>query len=466
VEQLKKSLKNPESFKKLLKPTEDFVKKVRKVANVHNIGDISVECGICGLAINEVEGMLAENITELAIEQAIQHDICDYLTGPLLAMCDNLVLQIPNIVAKIEAVESVGVICVGLGYCEKPFTPYPDPQPVPQYIINLDLPPSQRWNQICSNSSYIAIVNYLITTASSVLPNGGLYVQEVGQLLNDYYFPTEYAQEIKGCAATMGVSYGWLSLFNLGYEVSDACTSIVAQTKDGKIYHARNLDFWDGMGFTASLKDVAIEVAFQKKGQTVFHSTTFAGYAGVLSGMKPGAFSVTIDTRFYPDGVSELFYEVVAAIMEKNASLVTFESRNVLMNENDFEAAIDNLSEGELIADVYYILAGVSSGQGAVISRNRQNATDIWRLNSPTRWYEVETNYDHWEQPPWFDDRVTPANDGMNSMGQANLSLQGMFKVLSTKPVLNLQSTHTILACPADSSYKSFKRYCAYPCTE
>ncbi len=52
--------------------------------------------------------------------------------------------------------------------------------------------------------------------------------------------------------------------------MSDACTSIVAQTTDGKILHARNLDFWAGMGFTDSLKEMTIQVEFQKQGKTVF----------------------------------------------------------------------------------------------------------------------------------------------------------------------------------------------------
>jgi len=220
------------------------------------------------------------------------------------------------------------------------------------------------------------------------------------------------------------------------------------------------------MGFTDSLKDVAFELNFQKGGKTIFSATTFSGFVGVLSGFKPGAFSITIDTRFYPGGVGQLFYEVIAAIVEKNASLVTFLSRDVLTNENQFESAILNLSEDELIADVYYILAGVSSGEGAVISRNRQNSSDIWRLNSPESWFEVETNYDHWKQPPWFDNRVVPANRAMLAMGQQNLTLEGMYQVLSTKPIMNLQTTYSILACPADGTYKSFIRYCQYPCVE
>jgi len=416
--------------------------------------------------VNEIEGFVAENISESEIEQNMEDDLCSLLGGLLATVCDDIVSQIPRVINMLETTQSVSVICVEMDYCEKPFTNYPDPQPVPTYIVNLDLPPQQRWTQICSNATYQNISNYLINTVSGILRDGGAGLEEIGRFLNDYYFPTELALEIQGCASAMGISYGWISLLNIGYEVSDACTSIVAQTPDGKIYHARNLDFWDGMGFTDSLKEMAFQVEFQKGGETQFYATTFSGFVGILSGMKPNAFSVTIDTRFYPQGVSQMFYEIIAAIVEKNASLVTFLSREVFQNENSFNAAVENLSGDTLIADVYYIVAGVSAGEGAVISRNRMNATDVWMLDAPTRWFEVETNYDHWEQPPWFDDRVKPANTAMNTMGRTDLTLEGMFNVLSVKPVLNMQTTYSILACPADGTYASFTRWCPYPCVE
>jgi len=153
-------------------------------------------------------------------------------------------------------------------------------------------------------------------------------------------------------------------------------------------------------------------------------------------------------------------------LKKKNASLVSFLLRDVFQTRNDFPSALQHLSSDELIADVYYILAGVSAGQGAVISRNRTGADDVWLLNAPTRWYEAETNYDHWEPAPWFDNRIDPANDAMNALGRDNLSLDGLLKVLTTKPVLNIQTTYTILSCPATGEYRSYTRYCPYPCVE
>jgi len=305
----------------------------------------------------------------------------------------------------------------------------------------------------------------LIDALGNFFDNSSIIV-DLGRLINLEYFPKDYAEEIQGCALAMGVEFGWLTFVNLGYEVSEACTSIVSQTTDGKIYHVRNMDFWDGIWLTDHLKNLTMTIEYQQKGKTVFYATSFAGYVGVLSGMKPNAFSISLNTRYYPShGLENFLYEIIAAVMEKGNTLVSFLTRDVMMNQTNWSSAVASLSTGPLIADVYYIVGGVSANEGAVISRNRLNASDVWVLNS-TKWFEVQTNYDHWKQPPWFDDRVVPADEAMTALGQEGLSLANLFKVLSVKPVLNLQSTFTMLTSAAEGTYTSLTRWCPYPCAE
>jgi len=443
-----------------------FWRKAQVMQNKMQVGDLSFECALCGIAINEIEGFIIENATTTEIVNYITNNVCTFLSGPLQIACNQLALKIPYIVETYENRWTVSKICVDLGFCTAPFDPHTDPVSLPTYVVNLDAAPADRWKSICSIQKFKTNAQYLYNIVQQILPYGGKNLEFIGESLN-FFFPKDYGLEIQGCADALGIPFGWLTLFNLGYEVSDACTSIVAQTVDGKILHARNLDFWEGMGFTATLKELAFVADMQKGGKTLFKATTFAGYVGVLSAMKPNAFSLTIDTRFYPDGIEELFYEIIAALTEKNASLVSFLSRNVMTYENDFKAALQNLANGTLIADVYYILAGTKRGEGVVISRNRQNAADIWMIDTSVgRWFEVETNYDHWVQAPWFDNRVDPANAAMNAIGQKNVTLDNMMKVLSTKPVFNIQTTYSILSCPADSIYISYARYCPYPCVE
>lgn len=119
-----------------------------------------------------------------------------------------------------------------------------------------------KGQEVCSNPQFKSLGQYLYKTVTSLLAYNGEALNEIGEAINAVITP-EYAQEIQGCAAAMDVPYGWVTLFNLGYEVSDACTSIVAQTNDGKILHARNLDFWAGMGFTNTLKNMSFIVSGQ-----------------------------------------------------------------------------------------------------------------------------------------------------------------------------------------------------------
>jgi len=443
-----------------------FMEKAKRATNNGVQLSEGTKCVLCAVVINELEGFMEENRTDLEIEKLLRDDICNHL-GTAKAECDALVDITPEIIKLIDSKNSVNVVCIEKGYCEKPIYTGPDPQGVPTYIVDLDLPAPLRWRHICSNATYQKSMQQVINGLIGLFPGNGVALNDLGETLNLLYFPFEFGTEIRGCASELGVPFGWLSLFNMGYEVTDGCTSIVAQTKDNKILHVRNMDFWDGIWLTNHLKNLTIQVDYHSKGKVLFHATSFAGYVGVLSGMRPQGYSISIDTRNYPAGIGQLFYEVIAAIKEHNATLVSFLTRKVLTKIPDFEGAVKNLSDDLLIADVYYIVGGVSANQGAVISRNRHNASDVWRLESPSRWYEVQTNYDHWKKPPWFDDRVDPANHAMNALGRDDLSLDSLFKqVLSVKPVLNLQTTFTMLTCPADGTYRSYARNCEYPCAE
>jgi len=464
------SSKKVNSLKEAVENVKQALKKASTMpvqTKLKQLEDLTLECALCGIAMNEVEGLLLENRTQSDIETELKI-FCSYLPSDISPLCDLLVADLPNIIDLEEKKYTVSGICTEIGMCDKPFNNPTDPQDVPTYTINLDLPPKERYKEVCSNATYQTTLKFLLNTLNRVLGDevvGAL--SDLGEFLNDWYFPQDLGEEIQGCADVVGIGYGWISLFNMGYEVSDACTSIIAQDPKGVPFHVRNMDFWAGMGFTDSLKTLAYTAEYQKNGKTVFYSTTFAGYAGVLSGMKPNGFSITVDTRFYPGGITELFGEIVAALTENNASLVTFLTRQVMENENDFDAAVQNLSNDELIADVYYIVAGTKAGEGAVISRNRHNATDVWKLDASNgRWWLLETNYDHWKETPWFDDRRTDGNKHMKEMGQSNVNVDNMLKIIEQKPTLNLQTTFSSVAVPATGYYKSYSRWCEYPCVQ
>uniref|UniRef100_A0A4W4H394 Acid ceramidase n=1 Tax=Electrophorus electricus TaxID=8005 RepID=A0A4W4H394_ELEEL len=300
------------------------------------------------------------------------------------------------------------------------------------YTVNLDSPPSERWRHVMMDKK-----------------------PEVTFLLNPL---------------------GEVVLFNIFYEVFTVCTSVVTEDLNGEkcnIYHARNLDFglflgWDQKNqtwtLTEKLKLLVVNIDFSQNNRTLFRSTSFAGYVGILTGIRPREFTLTMNERFSIDGG---YIGILEWIFGKREGMwMSFLTRKVLENATSYEDAKKQLAMTELLAPAYFILGGNQTGQGCVITRTRVNTLDIWEIDLKLgRWYVLETNYDHWDEPFFLDDRRTPAMKCINKTTQANISLQTIYDVLSTKPVLNKLTTYTSLMEVSTGKLESYVRACPSPCT-
>uniref|UniRef100_A0A803Y8Z7 N-acylethanolamine acid amidase n=1 Tax=Meleagris gallopavo TaxID=9103 RepID=A0A803Y8Z7_MELGA len=243
------------------------------------------------------------------------------------------------------------------------------------------------------------------------------------------FMPQPFAGEIRGLCEALGVSLGDGVLLNFAYESTAFCTSIIAQDDKGNIYHGRNLDY----DFVDILSKITIDVQFIKSGQIAYRGTTFLGYVGLWTGQSPHKFTISGDER---EGGS-WWENAIAAFLNRNYP-VSWLIRDTLSRAEDFQSAVLRLADIPIIAEVYYIVGGVSPKEGMVITRNRRGPADLWPLDPLSgAWFRVETNYDHWTTPPPCDDRRTPAMKALNATGQQNINLNTLFQVLSVKPVLN-----------------------------
>ncbi|KAK3605187.1 hypothetical protein CHS0354_012996 [Potamilus streckersoni] len=311
---------------------------------------------------------------------------------------------------------------------------------ITNYVVNLDAPPELRWIKVVED--YKEIVKFAHSVIRSYVPENLIpLVEEIGADI-DNYIKQPYATEMRGIAKALNCSLGDVVLVNLIYDISAFCTSIVSQDDHGQIWHSRNLDY----DFGDMLRNITIHVDFNSQGQTVYSAITYAGYIGILSGQKPMAFSITVDER----DQGSIFENILLAILDKKAVPMSFLVRDTLANQPDFESAIKHLSTTDTVSSVYFILAGVNPGEGAVITKERLETIDIWRLDPDQgRWFVVETNYDHWTTPPPSDDRRDPANKAMTRLGQQNINKVSLFAVMSVQPVLNNHTTYTVIMSPA-----------------
>jgi len=125
-----------------------------------------------------------------------------------------------------------------------------------------------------------------------------------------------------------------------------------------------------------------------------------------------------------------------------------------------------------LICPAYVIVGGPEVAQGAVLTMGPNNTLEnYWDIphalpandTNQVPWYVLETNYDHWEEPPKFDDRRYPAEDCMNIVGPQNISIATLFNVLDGKPNRNRLTTYTCIMLPATGHLESYYQYCTDP---
>ena len=107
--------------------------------------------------------------------------------------------------------------------------------------------------------------------------------------------------------------------------------------------------------------------------------------------------------------------------------------------------------------------------QGVVLSREEALSLKPLLLSDRIKngsFYVLETNYDWWVQPPFFDDRRHPAEDCLNNRVHASgVGFESLFNVLSSQPNLNLLTTYTALMEVSTGRVESYVQNCKPPCT-
>jgi len=355
--------------------------------------------------------------------------------------------------------------------CETLKYPPPNNTIVDKFVINLDLAPEHRWDDLV-NAKKTEIMNLrtaLVNLTGSILD--GKILKLIDQLMPELLdtLPSPFKEEMQGLSSVSGMPLGEVVLYNLFYEFFTVCTSIVAEDANGEIFHARNLDFglflgWDlqkhSWAMTEVLRPTVVQLDFQKGGKTVYKAVNFAGYLGILTGMKPNKFTLTIDERFQLNGG---FIGILEWLMgDKTQQWAGFLTRQLMESDTDFDGAKKSLTAAKTLAPIYFILGGVNKGEGVILTKDRNTeSADVYSmLNATEPWFVLQTNYDHWQAPPFFDDRRNPGIHCMQQMTQKNTGFQGLFNVLSSQPVLNKLTAYAALMHAKSGDMETYLQEC------
>lgn len=236
---------------------------------------------------------------------------------------------------------------------------------VPRHIINLDVPPEKRWVQLVKQykPQLLSVYKKMDAMFSEIAGSVGLwFVRKIMGMFGDnpmYYY------ELKSIAEILEVPLNKIILLQLCYECFSACTSIIIddKTKLKNPIHVRTMD-WDD----TFLRDLTVNIKFVKNHKVVFEGTTWVGYVGILTGVKPGVGSVSINYRRTGGSIWKNIWNTL-----KFDFPIGYLVRECLTNCDSYKNLRKCLEETKLIAPCYIIMTGVESGSGIVIVRERDD---------------------------------------------------------------------------------------------
>jgi hypothetical protein len=347
--------------------------------------------------------------------------------------------------------------------------------PPKKLVVDLDEAPEKRWAFIAKDPVFANYKTDFTAYLSKFIPKAAIPVVAsiVKNLRVSFY--KDYADEMEGLATALGVSLGDVVAANLIYQLEDIgvtcdkrnttgpcppskssspglCTGVVVD--DGKqVFEGRNLD-WN---LDASLLKYVMQVEYRRQNRTVFIGAQVAGQVGVLHGLtQSGGFSAQINARNTGGNVLANL-----ATLLTGAKTPTHVLRRALEMEDSFESGVKFLSSERLANPVYYIVAGAGHGEGAILTRERKDLVDAWHLyETPSKdtkkvniqpdWLRLQTNYDHWQAVPSYDDRRTPGvanvKQGCGSGDAVNQDC--VWKAITTWPTFNHHTDISAVMCP------------------
>lgn len=228
----------------------------------------------------------------------------------------------------------------------------------------------------------VAAFNQQVVEAAGPVKTWGLkrVVSALNKLLGGWY-----RAEAEAIAQIAGLPLADVLLANVAYDLAQAapgCTTLVGRGERGPL-HFRNLD-WTFPG--TLLRRTATLVHVQNAPAGDFFALGWPGQFGILTGMAPGRFSVTIN---YVRHARDSGPAAVARHAIAGFSPVTWVVREVFEAAEDFDEAVRMLESAPLVAPVIFTVAGVKDGEAVVIERTARKAA----LRRPVGGLLVATNH-------------------------------------------------------------------------
>ncbi|KAF7317796.1 NAAA-beta domain-containing protein [Mycena kentingensis (nom. inval.)] len=176
----------------------------------------------------------------------------------------------------------------------------------PVYSVDLSAPPEERYQQICAD--YKSQLEGIIPIYDDILriTRHPRILDALARKLLRRVHSTEETREMRGIATATSVPMHLVVAFNTFLDLMSGCSSGGARVADaaagGGVVHFRGLD-WE----MPALRQLMICVDYVRAGSVVARAVTYAGYTGVLTGVREGL-SISLNYRARIGSPSSVFF--------------------------------------------------------------------------------------------------------------------------------------------------------------
>ncbi len=256
---------------------------------------------------------------------------------------------------------------------------------------------------------------------------------------------SHYEEEINDLADHFNMPARDVLLANAAYDISNVgCSTIAAATPNGPL-HARNLD-WE---FPRSLLKKHLVVARMKNGPCGdYAAVTWPGLFGVITGVAPGRFSITVN---FVRSEEESGY----LGLPKRAALgywpVSWAVRRAFDEAKDFNAAVKLLKSEFLLSPVLLTVVGTKNDERVVIERGcdrnaLRKATGGEPLLVTNHYVSGKLSDDNVDLEDW--DTCERLEALERKTADKQVTVDSAFKVLSSSAIFADDTQHQVVMQP------------------
>lgn len=159
---------------------------------------------------------------------------------------------------------------------------------MPTYMLNLDLPPRERWKQIISNypNLHSMVMSLISQILDDIVPG---FTKPMAKLIMSGILTKlaseELTEELRGISDVTGCPLWALVAYNIGYDFMAGCTSggmkTVGENGKEEMFHYRNLDW-----HMEETRQTTMKVVYMRGGKSVLEAIHYAGMVGITTGVR------------------------------------------------------------------------------------------------------------------------------------------------------------------------------------